>query len=122
MCWSVRLLGFRTERYLGRNHAILVGLLVRIFKFMRCIAILGGIAAIARGRLCIKPLHHTEIIDQRVLSHAKRMPTRCSMTSCQKASGLKKKCSKKSMPRSPQRGGDPIPMEKRMLESINRAV
>ena len=31
---------FREEPYLKRNHAILVALLVRIFKFMRCIAIL----------------------------------------------------------------------------------
>jgi hypothetical protein len=37
VCAAVR---FPDEPFLRRNHAILVGLLIRIVKFMRCIAIL----------------------------------------------------------------------------------
>jgi hypothetical protein len=110
---------FREEPYLTRNHAILVALLVRIFKFMRCIAILT--AGSPESREVVYALNRCIAESLINFFYLMRKDDEALFDDfVSKSLGPEKEIREEINAAIAARGGEAIPMEKRMLESIDR--
>ena len=115
VCASAR---FPDQQYLRRNHAILVGLLVRIFKFMRSIAILT--AGSAESREAVYALNRCIAETLINLFSLMRKDDEARFDDFVSKSLGPEKEMLEEINATVAEHGEAIPIEKRMLESINR--